>query len=159
RLYSLWVGTQRGSARGYHMLYAGSARRARTLNLEEALESLEADLRHAVALFSRDRVFVHAGVVGWQGRAILVPGPRQRGQTPLVHAPGRAGAESSPDEYAVLDDRGRVHPFAKPLSIREGAALRRCTAEELGGVSGHVPLRVGAIVVTSYRAGAHWRPV
>ena len=34
----------------------------------------------------------------------------------------RAGAVYYSDEYAVVDPWGRVHPFAKPLSIRDGSA-------------------------------------
>jgi hypothetical protein len=159
RLFSLWLGRQRGSARGHHLLYAGMVRRARTLRLDEALDTLESDLRQTVAAFSRDRVFVHAGVVGWHGGAILIPGRSHSGKTSLVRELVRAGALYYSDEFAVLDGRGRVHPFAKPLSIREGALVRRCSAEELGGVCGVTPLPVRAIVLTGYRVAAHWRPV
>lgn len=158
RLYSLWLGQTRGSLRGYHLLYAGSARRARTLSLEEALETLESELRQTVAALARGPVFVHAGVVGWQGAAILVPGRSFSGKTSLVCELVRAGATYYSDEFAVLDERGRVFPFAKRLSIREGASVRRCSAEALGGVRGVAPLMVRAIVLTDYRAGARWRP-
>ncbi len=76
----------------------------------------------------------------------------------------RAGAEYYSDEFAVLDARGRVHPFAKSLSIREGSCahhevVRRRHAEELGGSRGERPLPVGLVVLASYRPGAEWRPV
>jgi hypothetical protein len=158
RLYSLRLGQQRGSLRGYHLLYAGVARRARTLDLGEALDALESDLRQTVAAFSRDRVFIHAGVVGWQGGAILVPGRSFSGKTTLVRELVRAGAEYYSDEFAVLDERGRVHPFAMPLSIRDGPVLRRSSAEDLGGICGRAPLPVRAILLTGYRDGARWRP-
>ena len=158
RLYSLWVGGTRGRRRGPHLLYAGPSRRARTSSLDGVLETLESELRQTVAAFARDRVFVHAGVVGCQGGAILVPGRSFSGKTSLVCELVRAGATYYSDEFAVLDERGRVFPFAKRLSIREGAAIRRCSAEELGGVRGVAPLMVRAVILTRYRAGARWRP-
>ena len=158
-LFSLRVGRDRGTIRGYHLLYLGVIRRARTLDPEEALATLEADLRQAVAARSRRLVFVHAGVVGLGGRAILLPGRSHSGKTTLVSELVRAGASYYSDEFALLDDRGRVHPFAKPLAIREGKAVHRCPVEELGGTAGTEPLRVGAVVFAEHRRGARWRPV
>src|SRR5436189_5388239 len=159
RLFSLWLGRQRGSARGYHLRYAGTVRRARTLSLDEALDTLESDLRQTVAAFSRDRVFVLAGVVGWHGGAILIPGRSYSGKTSLVRELVRAGATYYSDEFAVLDARGRVHPFAKPLSIREGGETRRRSAEALGGMVATGPLPIGLIALSTYREAARWRPV
>src|ERR671929_229610 len=87
----------------------------------------------------------HAGVVGWQGRAILIPGRSFSGKSTLVAALVRAGATYYSDEFAVLDERGRVHPFPKKLSMRlEGSARPRfAPVEELGGRRGTTPLRVG----------------
>ena len=62
---------------------------------------------------------MHAGVVGWNGRALLLPGRTLSGKTTLVAELLRAGATYYSDELAVLDARGRVHPFPKPLAIRE----------------------------------------
>ena len=62
-------------------------------------------------------------------------------------------------EFAVIDARGRVHPFAKPLSIREGGETRRRSAEALGGVAATGPLPIGLIALSTYREAARWRPV
>ena len=40
-----------------------------------ALSGFESVARLSVAELAPRRVFVHAGVVGWKGRAIVVPGP------------------------------------------------------------------------------------
>jgi hypothetical protein len=160
-LHSLVLGGgTRTRARAFNLVYWGIARRARTLDLEEALAVLEADLRLNVAAAATRRVFVHAGVVAHRGRAIVLPGRSGAGKTTLVAALVRAGATYYSDEFAVLDGRGRVHPFAKPLSVRgaEGKGGRSVTAEELGGVSGTRPLRVGLVVASTYRPGARWRP-
>src|SRR5437879_5318009 len=69
-LYSLRVGGAGRRIRAYHLLYAGAARLARTLDLERVFDNLESDLQRFAAEWARRRVFVHAGVVGWHGRAI-----------------------------------------------------------------------------------------
>jgi serine kinase of HPr protein (carbohydrate metabolism regulator) len=105
---------------------------------------------------------VHAGVVGWRGRAILVPGRSRSGKTTLVAELVKAGALYLSDEFAVLDRRGRVHPFAKPLSIRGpggcDAHARTWPAQELGGTVGTQPLPVGLVVLAEHQPGASWRP-
>jgi len=162
QLYSVVLGGEtRSRARAYNLVYWGIARRARTLDLDEALATLEADLRLSVAAAAPRRVFVHAGVVGWRGRALVIPGPSGAGKSTLVAALVRAGATYYSDEFAVLDARGRVHPFAKPLSLRDaaGGGARAVTAETLGGCSGVDPLRVGLVVLSSYREGARFHPM
>ena len=162
RLFSLWVDPRDEEAAGPARLYAERSRLARTASLPRALSILESEIRQAVAAESRRRVFVHAGVVGWRGRAVVIPGRSRSGKTTLVAELVRAGAEYYSDEFAVLDRRGRVSPFPKPLSIRGpgGCDLhaRLQTVEELGGVRGQRPLRVGLVVLTGHRPGGRWRP-
>jgi hypothetical protein len=163
-LYSLVVGGDGASSRvrRYHLLYVNAARLARTLELEVALEALESDLHFQVALTARRRLFVHAGVVAWRGRAIVIPGESGSGKSSLVAALVRAGAAYYSDEYAVLDGCGRVHPYARPLALRpEGVSDRpsiKVMPEELGGRAGTRPLPVALVVATAYRAGSRWRP-
>jgi hypothetical protein len=93
---------------------------------------------------------------------IVVPGRSRSGKTTLVAELIRAGASYLSDEFAVLDARGRVHPFAKPLSIRGAGGcdvhVRRPSAEELGGQSAKAPLPVGLVVLAVHRPGAQWEP-
>jgi hypothetical protein len=100
--------------------------------------------------------------VGWRGRAIVIPGRSRSGKTTLVAELVRAGAAYLSDEFAVLDARGRVHPFPKTLSIRgDGGCdvhVQRKSAEDLGGVRGQEPLPVGLVVLAQHRRGAAWRP-
>ena len=105
-------------------LLDGTARR------ESLFDPLESHLQLYVAEWARRRIFVHAGVVGWRGRAILVPGRSFSGKTALIAAFVRAGATYYSDEYAVLDAKGRVHPYPRRLSIRSegGRGARRCSA-------------------------------
>jgi hypothetical protein len=164
RLYSYVDGAgvegARRGVRRFHLLYADAARALRTREAAEVEEAFEADAQLFVAASARGRLFVHAGVVGWRGRAILLPGRSFAGKTTLVAELVRAGAVYYSDEYAVLDAEGRVHPYARPLGVRRegGAARRRVTAEELEGACGVGPLPVGLVYVGEYRPGARWRP-
>ncbi|HEX7174441.1 MAG TPA: hypothetical protein VF240_04055 [Pyrinomonadaceae bacterium] len=163
RLYSLVAAPDAppgGRVRRFSLLYEGILRIARTHELEELFERFAADLHLYVAEAARRRVFVHAGVVGWRGRAIVLPGNSLSGKSTLVAELVRAGATYYSDEYAVLDRRGRVHPFARPLGIRDtqSGRQRRVTVESLDGTSGSRPLPVGLVVVSKYRPGSRWRP-
>ena len=161
-LYSLIAGGsgERSKIRRYNLLYAGPARLARTMNLDELFEILDSHLQLYVAERARQRLFVHAGVVGWGGRAIIVPGSSFSGKTTLVTALVRAGATYYSDEYAVFDKRGRVHPYPRPPRIRggNGGQSKRLALEDVEVVTGEVPLPVGCIVVTEYNAQKRWRP-
>jgi hypothetical protein len=162
RLYSLVVAgdSQRAGLRRMHILYADSERIARDTELDQVLATLETDLHRYVAESSPDMTFLHAGVVGWQGRAILLPGRSLSGKTTLVQEMLRLGATYYSDEFAVVDDSGNVHPFPRPLGIREDStyAQTKYSAEQLGATSGLKPLPAGAVVMCKYRAGARWKP-
>src|ERR1700694_728848 len=84
------------------------------------------------------------------------------GKTTLVKEFLHAGADYFSDEFAVLDASGRVHPFARPLSMRtdqsQSQGRMRITAGELGAEAGSEPLPVALVVLTQYKPGAHWRP-
>jgi hypothetical protein len=164
RLYSfVYSGGGEAQPRGvrrFNLLYRDIGRLVRTRNLEEALEMFESDLQMHVATEAPRRVFVHAGVVGWKGQAILVPGRSRSGKTTLIAGLIKAGALYYSDEYAVLDAHGRVHPYPRPLQIREGEAGKqaRYPVEKLGGRAGVRPLPVKLVLVSQYKPGAKWRP-
>lgn len=162
RLYSFVAGggTEEGRVRRFHLLYAGAELVARSLDREAVFERFESDLQLYVAERAPRRVFVHAGVVGWRGRAVVIPGRSMSGKTTLVAELVRAGADYYSDEYAVIDAGGLVHPYARPLAVREGAGLgqTRRTVEELGGRAGEGPLPIGLVAVSRYERGAGWRP-
>lgn len=163
RLYSIVIArSQRRSVRGFHLLYADLQRLERTENLDQLLESLESDLETYIAHAARSRVFIHAGVVAWKKRAIILPGRSFTGKSTLVKEFLRAGAQYFSDEFAVLDKNGAVHAFPRPISIRIGAPengqRKRFTAAELGTTTGKVPLPVAMVVLARYTTGANWRP-
>ena len=158
RVYSIMVGGT--GARRFSLLYGDHLRITRSTNVEDIFDRFESDVRLFVGEFAPNRVFVHAGVVGWKGKAIVIPGRSYSGKSTLVAALVRAGATYYSDEYAVFDSKGLVHPFAKPLEIREEGEYTqaRVTVGELGGKSGTKPLPVGMVLMTGYKRGATWRP-
>lgn len=129
------------------------------IDLDFALMLLESQLRIYVGLNAPDWIFVHAGAVAHCGRALILPGRSFSGKTTLVLALVRAGASYYSDDYALIDRDGRVHPYPKPLSIRDHAAVQiDHGVESLGGIAGADPLPIGAVVFTEYRSGARWDP-
>ena len=154
-----------GSAEGsrirkLNLLYRNHQRLARSSRLDQVLDAFESGVRFAVASLAPRHTFVHAGVVGWKGRAILIPGRSLSGKTTLTAELVRAGASYLSDEYAVLGEDGRVHPFAKPLSLRASPTARQVETpvEALGGEAARRPLPAGLVVLTTYKDGARWRP-
>jgi hypothetical protein len=148
-----------GSAlRRFHIMYAGSMRVTRTLMRSELLADVERHLEQAVIAGTPDKVFLHAGVVGWQGRAIVLPGASRAGKTTLVAALLRAGATYFSDEYAVLDRRGRVHPYPRPLRIRVDGdvSVDEIPAATLGR-PGSRPLPIGMVALLGYGPRRRWR--
>jgi hypothetical protein len=162
RLYSVWLPAPAAAPniRRLSLVYENARRVARTADASVALDALGSAVRLYVAERAPARIFVHAGVVAWNGRAILVPGRSHSGKSRLVEALVRAGAVYYSDEYAVLDGRGRVHAFPAPLKLRPeggGAALRPRQPAH-AGLRDKPPLRVGLVVVTRYEPSARWRP-
>lgn len=131
----------------------------RVLHPPQPLEGALAGLRRQLFFHSvdhaRDRLVVSAGVVGHQGRAVVLPGPSMVGKTTLVAALVRAGAVYYADDWALLDRGGLVHPFPTLLYIRNE---EKRSVESLGGVRGDLPIPVGLIASITFRAGARWDP-
>jgi hypothetical protein len=129
------------------------------IDLDLAFLLLENQLRISVARHAPGRIFVHAGVVAHEGRALVIPGRSFTGKTTLVMALVRAGAIYYSDEFAVLDPEGFVHPYARALTVRDENEVQvDHEVGSLGGVAGDEPVPVGAVVVSSYVSGSEWAP-
>ncbi len=116
-------------------------------------------LRVSVAEFAVDRVVLHAGVVGWQGKGIVMPADSFRGKSTLTAELVRNGAEYYSDDFAVLDREAAVYPFPRRLSMRsDDYKTYEITAEDLGGKIGHDPIPVGVVLLTGYEPDAVWEP-
>ena len=143
-----------------YMFFAGSELVLESAEGEPVLEEFARELMIHVANFCPDRVFVHAGVVGWNGRALVMPGTSFAGKTTLTAALVRAGATYLSDEYAVVDEAGWVHPYPRDLQMREpGKSEQRSTpVESLQGRATTTPMRVAQVVFARYEPGAAWDP-
>jgi hypothetical protein len=158
RLHSAVVDLDVVSGEQYE-LYQDGTPIGRFSELELTLAYLAERLERHIVEHAQTRIFVHAAVLGWKGRAVVVPGSSTSGKTTLAVELVRRGALYLTDEFAVFDRRGRVHPFPKPLSVRNhnGAGPRQLKVEELGGRQGRNALPVGLIAVSPYGA-LRWRP-
>ncbi len=133
---------------------------ARSPHWDYPFNRLETDLQIFLGETAPGRVFLHAGVVGWQGAAIVIPGRSFSGKSTLVAALLAAGACYLSDEFAVLDDQGWVHSYSRHLSLRipEQDRLVRCAADTLGGPSASGPLQPRLFVLARYKPGRRWQP-
>lgn len=136
----------------HYRLFSGSS-------IEDLYDAFESDLLYFVGQYTREMLFLHAGVVAWEQEAIVIPGRSYSGKTTLVRALLHAGCVYYSDEYAIVDKQGNVRPFPRRLSIRlEAGGLSRTPACNLGASSGGPPLAVKLVIVTRYRPEAQWRP-
>lgn len=121
--------------------------------LDMALSDMELWIaEHAIGL-----VFLHAGCVAVDGRAIVLPGLSRCGKTTLVASLARAGAEYYSDEFAPIDRLGRVRAYSRPLSIRRGAVgVERMWPAELGSPIGDGPARVSLVALLRYDEASGW---
>jgi hypothetical protein len=145
---------------GTHSVYNATTQVNTGSPLELALVMIENQMRSWIAMTAPNLIFVHAGVVAHEDRAIVLPGDSFAGKTTLVAALVRRGATYFSDEFAVIDHEGLVHPYPKLLSIRSEDALSEVdhSVESLGGVAGDQGFPVGLAVVTYYVPGATWNP-
>lgn len=144
---------------GRYRFERGDSPVTQRLDLSVALMLMRAQLRIYVGMNTPGRIFVHAGVVEHYGGALVIPGLSFSGKTTLVAALVEAGTRYYSDDFAVIDEAGLVHPFARPLSIRDGDQVQNDYAvERLGGTAGEEPVPIAAVVFTEYQPGARWRP-
>ena len=162
RLYSLVIGPshQNGDTDRINILYDGAQRLCRECELAPILKVLEAQIRRAVAEMAPRRVFVHAGVIEHRGRALVIPGSSMSGKSTLVAELIKLGATYYSDEFAVLDEKGMVAPFAKALSLRKPGSFDATDYDvrHFGAEVGMKSVPIGMVAVTRYAAGGKWRP-
>ena len=122
------------------------------------IDDLVDDMHLSIALHATDDVFVHAGVVAWNGVAILLPGRSLAGKSTLVHELVRAGATYLSDEYARITSSGEIAPYPRPLQLRTATGRRLVDPHAVGDVA-EVPCVPALVVFTHHRTGAAFEPV
>jgi hypothetical protein len=100
---------------------------------------------------------VHAGAVLWGNRALLLPGSTHAGKSSLVTELLRRGATYFSDEYALIDSEGLVHPYPRPLLVRNGRPEQTpMLPVEYNAPVGDVPAPVGWILSLQYLPECAW---
>lgn len=118
-------------------------------------------LRVTVGEHSPGFVFIHAGVVAWNGRALLLPANSFDGKSTLVTELVRLGAVYYSDEFAIVDKDGLVHPFARPINRRtdDGKFVPyEIPLDEIGAKVGSQPLPCGMLLLTKFQKGRRFSP-
>jgi len=112
------------------------------------------------AVVHRMKMFraVHSGAVLIGERALLVPGSTHAGKSSLVAELLRRGASYFSDEYALIDDEGRIHSYPRPLLLRNGSPQQSLVLpEELNASFATRPAPIGWILALDYVPGeASW---
>lgn len=148
--------TQR-SDRSRNAIYLNKELLIEDIPVEQVGEFLKTQIRITVAEFSTEFVFLHAGVVGWNGIAIVIPGKSFAGKSTLVTEFVRRGAHYFSDDLTVIDKEGMVHPFPKKISLRgiiDKYVQKDFSVEELGGIRSEEKIPVGYLLLTEYAEGA-----
>jgi len=145
---------------GYYFDHNGKDRRSVEV-FRGILIFFDSLLRVSVAESAGEFVFIHAGVVEWHGKAIVIPGDSFTGKSTLVSELIKLGAGYYSDEFAILDADGKVNAFPRPINMRKDDGkyspyVIKVNPERVR--IGGKPLEIGTILFTSYKPGAEWKP-
>jgi SM-20-related protein len=127
-----------------------------TASEEELFWWLRWDIDQVVARRSPQLLFVHAGVVGWRGIGIVIPGRGSIGKSTLVAELVRRGAVYYSDTFAALDEQGRVHPYRSMIGPGDEDQPQDLRLVRDDGST--EPLPIGLIMAGPYTPGCMWRP-
>lgn len=145
---------------GYQMYVDGEISGVTIADPSTVAERLESSLQIYIAEFADPHLFLHSGVVRWHDKTIVLPGKSHAGKSTLVRALVNAGATYFSDEFAVLDHEGRVLPYPRKLSHREGplgpTGRIDMTAHAPVLSDDFEPLPVDLVALIRYEAGSEW---
>ncbi len=143
-------------AEGLFRVTQGRRAVVKPASAERAATELRCLVEPMLAASARDTLFVHAGAVAWQGHGIVIPGRSQTGKSRLVAELVRLGATYYSDEFAIFDDDGMLHPYPRPIRLRDGEGNE--SWQHVDGPIGHAPVPVTFVVSTQHRPDAVWQP-
>lgn len=124
-----------------------------------AASHLVNDLQAELGCHADGYTFVHAGVVGIDGEAVLLPARSGAGKSSLVTALLQHGAAYGSDEFAVISREAVVFPYSRSIALRSavpGLAPARDPAD--GPRLDSRGVRIGAIIFTEFVAGSGFDP-
>lgn len=141
---------------GYELSCDGSTKRLHDFRAL-AVEAVRLVDEGIVARLS-NRSAVHAGVVAFGERTLLLPGKSHSGKSSLVAELLRRGATYLSDEYALIDDRGFVHAYPRPLMLRlDSGDQVPSVAGEFGAPVATAPGAAAWIFALEYDRKASWK--
>ena len=144
---------------GLFRLYENGFERTAGPSESNFFKFLNSALRIKVAELAEGHIFVHAGAVGWKGKALVIPGVSHSGKSTLTAELIRNGAIYYSDEYAVLGADGRLLPFPRYLSIRDRSGREtEIPPSAFGASQGEEPIPVGMVLLTRFEEGANITP-
>lgn len=145
-------------AEGGYELIADGISRAFSSTALSMMQYLIRALDDAVIRNLRGLYAVHAGTVVWNGKAILLPGRSHAGKSSLVAELLRRGATYYSDEYALIDSCGQVHPYPRPVLVRNGSAFQEPVLPGAWQAPvGDGPVMAGWIFLVKYQSGGSWK--
>lgn len=140
---------------GQYGVAFGGQRVASAATLDKLEASVVRALDDAVVAHLPSWRVIHAGVVAWGGYAVLLPGGTHSGKSTLVAELVRRGAVYFSDEYALIDADGLVHPYPRPMLLRNGSAGPTVVPVAEPGTA---PARIGWILSLAWQPGCSWNP-
>lgn len=146
--------TRSDDARDPYRLCRDRVRVAQGPSAEALSHALFYDVQLRLCDDATDLTLVHAAVVGFDDRLVMIPGESHSGKTTLTAALLHLGATYFSDEQAVIVPSGRVEPFPRPLLLREPEQL----PPPIGYPVGSEPGEVRFVLLTHYAPGARWAP-
>lgn len=148
-----WAGDLR---EGTHQLYRDDECILRTPDTGTLLSVLQSDAEWQVAMRAEGYTFAHAGAVAVSDSAIVLPGASGAGKSTLVTKLLARGCQYYSDEYAVLDQVGRLHAFPCALKLKVGPrGIRSVDPQVLGASCGQKPRPVRMLAFPTYVPGQH----
>lgn len=125
--------------------------------LHDAVLAAVKALDHAIVHRMKTFRAVHAGAVLIDGRALLLPGSSHAGKSSLVAELLRRGAACFSDEYALIDEAGRIHSYPRPLLLRNGRPQQSLVLpEDLNATFAVGAAPVGWILALDYVPAGAW---
>lgn len=129
-----------------------------SLEVLELVQILRGQLHLEISSQAVQGTFIHAGLVGINGTALIIPGRTGVGKSTLVSALVTQGAQFYSDDYAIIDAQGLCHSYPSAGIVRIPGGIQLVPAETMGWRPGLQPLPAGCVVLTHYEDGETWRP-
>lgn len=152
-----WVSIIKGEDKPKEItVYKDEEFAGRNFSADVIYDLIVSKIRATIAEFASEYVFLHAGVVSRDGKAIIIPGKSRAGKTTLVLELIKRNCDYFSDEFAVIDKNGLVYPFPKKVSVRGIIDEHRqldISVSEYGGKIGKKPVPAGYILITDYSEG------